>query len=82
MDTSFETLEAEVLKLPPAQRAKLLDRVVASLDTDAARDAAWEAVAAQRDAESAQFEPLDEVLAKLRDEPARAAPSTGWQPKN
>jgi len=70
MDPTFETLEAEVLKLPSAQRAKLLDRVVASLDADAARDAAWDAVAAQREAESSQFEPLEDVLARLRDEAA------------
>ena len=70
MDTTFETLEAEVLKLPSAQRVKLLDRVVASLDADAARDAAWDAVAAQRAAESSQFELLEEVLARLRDEHA------------
>ncbi|HEV6968718.1 MULTISPECIES: addiction module protein [Roseateles] len=70
MDTHFETLEAEVLKLPPAQRTKLLDRVVASLDADAARDAAWDAVAAQREAESVEFEPLEKVLARLRDENA------------
>ena len=68
MDTTFEALEAEVLKLPSAQRAKLLDRVVASLDADAARDAAWDAVAAQREAEHSQFEPLADVIARLRDE--------------
>lgn len=70
MDTTFETLEAEVLKLSPAQRARLLDRVVASLDADAARDAALDAVAALREAEPAQFEPLDDALARLRDERA------------
>jgi hypothetical protein len=70
MDTIFETLQAEVLKLPTAQRARLLDRVVASLDADAARDAAWDTVAAQRGADSAPFEPLDDVLARLRNERA------------
>lgn len=70
MDTTYETLQAEVLKLPTVQRAKLLDRVVASLDADAARDAAWDAVAAQREADSASFDPLDDVLARLRDERA------------
>ncbi|MEO6277016.1 hypothetical protein [Roseateles sp.] len=70
MDTTFETLEAEVLKLPLAQRTKLLDRVVASLDADAARDAAWDAVAASRDAEAAQLVPMDEALARLRNEHA------------
>lgn len=69
MDTTFETREAEVLKLPTAQRAKLLDRVVASLDADAARDIAWDAVAAERQKDGA-FEPLDDVLARLRDERA------------
>jgi hypothetical protein len=68
MDTTFEALEAEVLKLPTAQRAKLLDRVVASLDADAARDAAWDAIAARREADTASFEPLDDVLTRLRDE--------------
>jgi hypothetical protein len=67
METTFEALEAEVLKLPAAQRAKLLDRVVASLDADAARDAAWDAVAARRQADP-QLEPLEQVLARLRDE--------------
>jgi hypothetical protein len=70
MDTTFETLQAEVLKLPSAQRVRLLDRVVASLDADAARDAAWDAVAALRETDAARFEPLDEVLARLRDERA------------
>lgn len=68
MDTTFEALEAEVLKLSAAQRAKLLDRVVASLDADAARDAAWDRIAAERDADPAQFVPLEDVLARLRDE--------------
>jgi hypothetical protein len=47
-----------------------LDRVVASLDADAARDAAWDQLAAQREVELAdgtvQPAPLDEVLARLR----------------
>ena len=69
MNTTFEILEAEVLKLPPAQRAKLLDRVVASLDADADRDAAWDAVAAQREADpETEFESLDDALAQLRNE--------------
>jgi hypothetical protein len=47
-----------------------LDRVVASLDADAARDAAWDQLAAQREVELAdgtvQPAPLDEVFARLR----------------
>ena len=70
MGTRVEILEAELLQLPKADRIRVLDRVVASLDADAARDAAWDAVAAQRDAE-ADRDPsvlldLDDVLAKLR----------------
>ena len=50
----------------------MLDRVVASLDADSARDAAWDAVAGRRDAEIeaglATEVPVDEVLARLRAE--------------
>ena len=72
MSTPLEALESEVLRLPTADRARLLDRVVASLDADATRDAAWDAVAARRDAEiesgAVQAVPLDQVLARLRSE--------------
>ena len=61
---SLEVLESEVLRLP--------DRVVASLDADAERDAAWDAVAARRDAEieagTATEISVDEVLARLEAE--------------
>ena len=72
MSTSLQALESEVLRLPTADRTRLLDRVVASLDAGAARDAAWEALAARRDAEieqgTVEAVPLDEVLARLRAE--------------
>jgi hypothetical protein len=69
MGKSVEVLEAELLQLPKADGIRVVDRVVASLDADAARDAAWDAVAARRGAE-AERDPsvllqLDEVLAKL-----------------
>ena len=72
MSLPLEALESEVLRLPTADRVKLLDRVVASLDADSARDAAWDAVAGRRDAEI-EFElaievPVDDVLARLRTE--------------
>jgi len=51
MPTTLEALEAEVLRLSPADRARLLDRLIASLDADAARDQAWDRLAARRDAE-------------------------------
>jgi Putative addiction module component len=68
----LEALESEVLKLPKADRVRLLDRVVASLDSDARRDAAWDTVAAERDAQT-ELDPtslvaLDDVLVKLRAE--------------
>ena len=72
MGTPVEILEAELLQLPKADRIRVLDRVVASLDADAARDAAWNAVAAQRDADADQnpsvMVTLDDVLARLRAE--------------
>ena len=74
--TNLEVLQAQVLQLPAHQRAQLLDRVVASLDAspnaNPARDAAWDALAAQRDAEiesgAVAEVPLAEVMARLRDE--------------
>jgi hypothetical protein len=70
MPLPVETLAPEILGLPSAVRSALLDRVVASLDADAARDAAWDHLAAQREVELAdgtvQPAPLDEVLARLR----------------
>ena len=70
MDIPLEALESQVLRLSTAERKRLLDRVVASLDIDAARDAAWDAVAAAREAEAkkdpALFVPLDEVVEQLR----------------
>lgn len=72
MGIPVEVLESELLQLPKADRIRVLDRVVASLDADVARDAAWEAVAARRDTE-ADRDPsvlldLDDVLARLRAE--------------
>ncbi len=72
MGRPVEILEAELLQLTTADRIRVLDRVVASLDADATRDAAWDAVAESRDAE-AERDPsvllqLDDVLARLRTE--------------
>jgi hypothetical protein len=70
MSIPFEVLEAEVLRLSPAERSHLLDRVVASLDADATLDPAWDDEAARRDAEieNGTSAPIlgRDVLARLR----------------
>lgn len=72
MSRPLEALAEEVLQLAPEVRARLLDRVVESLDADRARDAAWDALAAARDAEletgKTVASPLEESLARLRAE--------------
>jgi hypothetical protein len=72
MSIPLETLEVAVLRLSATDRARLLDRVVASLDADGSRDAAWDTVAAQREASLASGAtteaPLDDVLARLKAE--------------
>ena len=72
MSLPVEALELEVLRLPTAERERLLDRVIASLDADKARDKAWDNLAAKRDAEIERGEstPVSgpEVVARLRAE--------------
>ena len=69
MSTTLETLQAEVLRLSPSDRARLLDRLIASLDVDTQAEDAWDAVADQREEElktgSAQAVPLDVAIARL-----------------
>ena len=70
MGMPVEVLASELLQLPKAERIRLLDQIVFSLDADAARDATWDAVAAQRDAQAnsdpSELLALDDVLGKLR----------------
>jgi Putative addiction module component len=69
MSIALETLHAEVMRLPPADRARLLDRLIASLDVDAGAEAAWDEVADQREQElaagTAVAVPLEVVVARL-----------------
>lgn len=69
MTIPLETLQAQVLRLPPADRAKLLDRLIASLDADAGAEAAWDALADQREQALAigvvASVPLEVVIARL-----------------
>jgi hypothetical protein len=67
---NIEMLEAEVLSLPPAARSHMLDRIIASFETDSAWEQAWLLEAKRRDAdvESGKSELLDgnEVIQALR----------------
>jgi len=73
MSTTLEALQAEVLRLSPKDRARLLDRLIASLDADAEAEAeaeaAWDAVASAREAElnagTVQAVPIDAALSRL-----------------
>jgi hypothetical protein len=70
MQVELEAIEAQVLKLSTQDRARLLDRLILSLDEDKVRDEAWNALAAARDAEieSGQVAEIDgaEALARFR----------------
>lgn len=50
MSSNLEFLEAEALKLPPSDRSHLLERLIASLDSDPDVEAAWEREADRREA--------------------------------
>ena len=73
MSIPFETLEVAVLRLSAADRARLLDRVVASLDAGQ-RYATPHGITVAEHREAALASgaatevPLDEVLARLKDE--------------
>ena len=70
MSISLEALEVEVLRLPLADRSRLLDSLIKSLDGEATLDHAWDSEAARRDEEIERgtSAPVDgqEVLARLR----------------
>lgn len=75
MSTSLELLEAEALKLAPADRSHLLERLVASLDSDPEIEEAWEREADRREAElesgAVAAVPGDEAMTRLRSRLAR-----------
>ena len=81
MSLPVEALELEVLRLPAAERERLLDRVIASLDADKDRDKAWDNLAAKRDTEIERGEstPVSgpEVIARLRAELSRSRAAAG-----
>lgn len=72
---SLEVLEAEVLQLPPVERSHLLERLIASLDSDPEVEEAWEREADRREAEleSGSITAISgqEAIARLRARLAR-----------
>lgn len=72
MSSTVEKLEAEALQLPAAERARLVERLIASLDTDPEIEAAWAAEVERRHAEiesgAVVMRPGPETLAKLKTE--------------
>ncbi len=69
MSIEFEVLQAQVLRLSATDRARLLDRLIESLDTDVGVETAWDALADQREAslDSGQVNliPMEVVIARL-----------------
>jgi hypothetical protein len=70
MELTLDTLEAEILKLSMADRARLLDTLLESIDPSEEVEREWERIADERDAEldSGKVEAVDgpTVLARLR----------------
>lgn len=72
MSVTVEALEAEALGLPSAQRAHLVEKLIASLDSEPDIENAWAAEVERRHAEMeggvVSLLPGPEVLARLRSE--------------
>ena len=69
MYETLEALEAEALKLAPSDRSRLAERLLASLDEDEEVEAAWDALADDREtsisATSAAAVSFDAAIARL-----------------
>ncbi len=63
MSTQFEVLEAEVLKLVPADRALLAEHIIASLDEDDEIESVW---AAEVESGAVVGMPFEEAVAQAR----------------
>ena len=72
MSSAIETLEAQALQLSPSDRARLIERLISSLDTDPEVEEAWAAEVERRNAEiengTVSLLPGPETLAKLKAE--------------
>ena len=66
-----DQIEQELLKLPTAERARLAERLIASLDEDAEIEAAWIKEVRRRDEEiqsgAVETIPLEDALTSIRD---------------
>jgi hypothetical protein len=82
MSTTLDSLHVEILRLPRAERAQLLDRLVDSLDGgDDATEAEWDRVADSREAELQRGEAsainLEDALHQLQARFPRSPGSPG-----
>ena len=72
MSSTIEAVEAEALQLSVAERARLVERLIASLDADPDVEDAWAAEVERRHAQigsgAVSLLPGAETLAKLRAE--------------
>ncbi|MBS1137638.1 MAG: addiction module protein [Proteobacteria bacterium] len=72
MSSTVEAIEAEALLLPAAERARLVERLIASLDADPEVEEAWAAEVERRNAEiesgAVSLISGPEALAKLKAE--------------
>lgn len=70
MSSTLEFLEAEALRLSAAERARLVERLIASLDIDPEVEAAWAVEVERRNAEiesgAVTLVPGPEALARLK----------------
>jgi putative addiction module component (TIGR02574 family) len=71
MSDQLEVLEAEALKLAPEERARLADRLIASLSEDTETEEAWAAEVERRvaaiEAGRPPLVPAAEAIARARD---------------
>jgi hypothetical protein len=69
MTRPLEALQAEILNLPPADRARLIEQLIASLDRDAETETAWDLMAVERDLQvesgAVKSTPLAHVVKRL-----------------
>jgi putative addiction module component (TIGR02574 family) len=70
MASDVDLLEAEALRLPAADRARLVERLIASLDADPEVEEAWAAEVERRNADiesgAVSLVPGPEALAELK----------------